>query len=132
MNESRIRHLPEELVPGHFEEMGEVANRMSAAIEAGLKFAVGTDGVHGGLAQEASYLVELGATNLKALQAATINGAIACGIDDEVGSIEVGKSADLVALSGNPFDEIGALSEVVAVMKQGGLVFNQIGTKQSV
>ena len=69
--DERIRTLPPHLIEGHLRQREEVGQRMRAAIQAGVKFAVGTDGMHGGLAQEIQYLVDFGATPSQALMAAT-------------------------------------------------------------
>lgn len=131
LTEERIHHLPQALVAGHLAERDVVASRMAAAITAKLSFAVGTDGMHGELAQEVAYLVDLGASPLVALKAATINGAIVCGIEKEAGSLEVGKLADMVAVKGNPLEHISALTQVVGVMKQGRIAVNRSSSVNS-
>jgi imidazolonepropionase-like amidohydrolase len=64
----------------------------------------------------------MGASNGQALRAATINGATVCGIEERTGSLEPGKYADMLAVKGNPFEDISALKNVVAVIKKGGIV----------
>ncbi len=122
LTETRVRHLPPNLIAGHLTERNEVAGRMAATVAAGVDFAVGTDAMHGGMAQEVAYLVDLGATPQTALTAATINGAKVCGLEREVGTLESGKYADIIAVDGNPLEDITALQRVVAVMKHGCLV----------
>ena len=123
LTEERVRHLPTTLIQGHLDERDMIFNCMAAAVTSGVPFAVGTDGVHGELAQEVKYLVDLGASNHQALQAATVHGAKACGIDKETGSLEVGKSADIIAVNGNPLKDVAALWDPVAVVKMGEIVF---------
>lgn len=129
LTETRVRNLPEHLVQGHFDEKAEIFSRMAALVNSNIPFAVGTDGMHGALVQEISYLVDLGATPLRALTAATITGAIACGIDDETGSLEVGKRADMLAVQGNPLNDVAVLNNVTGVMKAGVLVRNEFAAQ---
>lgn len=97
--------------------------RLRKAFQAGVKFAFGTDAtadIHGRNAQEFPLLVEqLGATPMEAIQMATINAANLIGIGDRTGSIVVGKWADLVAVDGNPLDDVKRLQSVGFVMKSG-------------
>lgn len=122
LTEARVRHLPQNLIQGHLDERDMIFDCMAAAVASGMPFAVGTDGVHGELAQEVKYLVDLGASNFEALRAATINGARACGIDKETGSLEVGKSADVIAVNGDPLKDVSALWNPPAVMKMGEMI----------
>ncbi len=124
LDEARVRHLPKKLIPGHLAERESVAGNLSAVISSGVPFALGTDAVHGGMAREAAYLVELGASPFTAMIAATSNGAKVCGIENETGSLEAGKYADILAVEGNPLENIDALNSVVAVMKSGRLVYS--------
>lgn len=117
--EERIRTLPHELAEGFRRGREEVAERMAALIRSGVKFAVGTDGMHGGLAREVEYLVELGASEEKALTAATRHAAVVLGLEGSVGTIEPGKAADLVGVQGNPLQNIQALGKVKTVISRG-------------
>ncbi|MBI2201414.1 MAG: amidohydrolase family protein, partial [Armatimonadetes bacterium] len=85
----------------------------------GVKFAVGTDSMHGLIAYELEWLVRLGVPPAEALLAATRRGAEACRVIDESGTIEPGKRADIVALAANPLEDITALRSVRLVMKDG-------------
>lgn len=124
LTEERVRHLPTNLIQGHLDERDMIFDCMAAAVASGIPFAVGTDGVHGELAQEIKYLVDLGASNLDALNAATLYGAKACGIDKETGSLEVGKRADIIAVKGDPLKDVAALWHPAAVVKMGEIVFS--------
>jgi len=84
-----------------------------------VKFAVGTDGMHGGLAQEIEYLVELGAPASEALMAATRYAALVCGLEATIGTLEPGKVADIIGVRGNPLEDIRALGRVVTVISKG-------------
>jgi len=90
------------------------------ALKEGVKFALGTDSNHGQLWREAKYFVDVvGASPMQAIQAVTRNCADALGLEDEIGTLEPGKSADVVAIQGNPLENIVALEEVKAVMVSG-------------
>lgn len=88
-------------------------------LRSGVKFAVGTDSMHGLIAYELEWLVRLGVPPAEALLAATRRGAEACRVIDESGTIEPGKRADIVALAANPLEDITALRSVRLVMKDG-------------
>jgi len=96
------------------------------AYKNGVKIAFGTDmgvGPHGDNAREFLYMVEAGIPAAVALQAATIRAAEVLGVDDQ-GVIEAGKRADIVAVPGNPLEDINAVMKVDFVMKDGQ-VFKQ-------
>jgi imidazolonepropionase-like amidohydrolase len=119
--DARIRTLPPHLVEGHLQQRDEVAQRMRAAIKAGVKFAVGTDGMHGGLAQEIQYLVDFGATTSQALMAATYHAARVCRLEESIGTLEPGKFADIIGVEGNPVEDIASLKRVKTVVSMGGI-----------
>ena len=92
------------------------------ALKHHLKIALGDDDDPDYAAQEFVSLQKGGMTNLQALQAGTINGATLLGWQDQIGTIEPGKFADIVALDGDPLADIHAVEHVTFVMK-GGKVF---------
>ena len=95
------------------------------AYPAGVKIAFGTDaGVskHGRNADEFELMVKHGMPPMAALEAATMNAARLLGIDGETGSLEPGKAADLIAVSGDPTTDVAVLKSVAFVMK-GGIVY---------
>jgi imidazolonepropionase-like amidohydrolase len=99
------------------------------AARAGVKIAFGTDaGVypHGWNGRQFKKMVEWGLTPMQAIQAATVNAADLMGWSDRVGSVQSGRYADLVAVAGNPLDDISELERVTFVMK-GGVVYKQDG-----
>ena len=96
-----------------------VAERFPRILRSGVRFAVGTDSMHGLLPFELRKLVDLGVSPKDALLAATGRGAAACRIDDRVGTIQPGKLADVIAMSGDPLADISAVSRVNFVMKAG-------------
>lgn len=92
------------------------------AHEAGVKMIFSTDaGVfpHGHNARQLSRMVEFGMTPLEALQAATINSADALGMSGELGALEAGQLADIIAVGGNPLEDISLLESVHFVMREG-------------
>lgn len=95
------------------------------AVRAGVKIAFGTDaGVypHGENAKQFAYMVTYGMTPLDAIRSATIWAAELLGWADRVGAIEPGMFADLIAVEGNPLQDITLLERVVFVMKGGAVV----------
>src|SRR5205085_12498827 len=93
------------------------------ALAKGVPIALGTDaGVipHGTNAREFFLMVDWGGlTNMQSIQAGTLNGAKLLGWDKNLGSLTVGKWADIVAVSGDPLKDIHAMERVVFVMKNG-------------
>jgi imidazolonepropionase-like amidohydrolase len=69
-------------------------------------------------------MVKYGMTPMQAIQAATVNAADLLGHSDLVGSIKVGKSADVIAVNGDPLADIRILESVAFVMKEG-IVYKQ-------
>ena len=97
------------------------------AHEAGVRMAFGTDaGVypHGNNGKQFAYMVQYGMTPMEAIQAATVNAAELLGWPGDVGAIESGRYADIIAVRGNPLDDIRELEDVRFVMK-GGEVYKQ-------
>ncbi len=103
------------------------------AVKAGVKLAFGTDaGVypHGNNAKQFKWMVRFGLTPMQAIQAATVNAADLMDWTNKVGSITAGKLADIIAVSGNPLDDVTLLENVQFVMK-GGVVYKNLLTKQA-
>ncbi len=95
------------------------------AYDAGVKIAFGTDtGVtkHGKNAEEFALMVDAGMSAMDAIHAATVVTAQLLERSDELGTIEPGKIADLIAVSGDPLQEIKILEDVRVVIKDGKLV----------
>ena len=65
---------------------------------------------------------ELGLTPFQIIQAGTINGAKAIGIEDKTGTLEKGKWADIIVLDGNPLEDLTALKRVIMVILKGEIV----------
>ena len=101
------------------------------AIDEDVNIALGTDQLPNepndgtsATVREAEYYVEAGMTPLRALRAATIEPAKMLGADNEIGSLEVGKYADILAISADPVADIGALRTISVVMKGGTIYRN--------
>ena len=92
-----------------------------------MKIALGTDAAvepHGGNAREFALMVDGGISPAASLQAGTVGGADLLGITAIAGSLEAGKSADVVAVPGNPVTDIRATGKVFFVMKDGQVYRN--------
>jgi imidazolonepropionase-like amidohydrolase len=103
--------------------------RLRAAFQAGVNFALGTDAtsdIHGRNGEEFRYMVEiLGASPMQAITIGTLNGARLLGVEHDLGTVATGKLADLVAVPGNPLDDITRLQQPAFVMKGGSVVFRR-------
>jgi imidazolonepropionase-like amidohydrolase len=102
------------------------------AFQAGAKMAFGTDsGVypHGDNARQFAKMVEFGMKPLDSIQAATINAADLIGWPDKVGLIEVGRYADVIAVSGDPLASVKELESIKFVMKGGVVARNDFAAK---
>ena len=100
----------------------QIQATFARAYKAGVNIAFGTDqGVapHGDNAREFEYMVEAGMPPLETIRAATLYGATVLGMEKQLGTIEVGKFADIIAVSGDPSKDITAMSRIGFVMKDG-------------
>jgi len=119
---------------GRFRIIPIIEKAVSMAVATpGLKIMVGSgvDGstfVHGTQALEFESLVRRGMSPARAIQSGTIVNAEAMGWRDQIGSVEKGKYADLVAVSGDPLADITELQRVTFVMKGGKIVKNELQT----
>ena len=97
------------------------------AYKAGVKIAFGTDAgvfMHGKNWKEFVYMVEAGMPAMEAIRSATFSGAELLGVSDILGVIEKGKLADIVAVNGDPLEDISRMEKVSFVMKDGVIYKN--------
>lgn len=98
------------------------------AWKAGVKMAFGSDaGIypHGNNAKQFFYMVKYGMKPIEALQAATIHASALMGWEKEVGALEVGKFADIIAVNGNPLNDVQILETQVTFVMKGGKIYRQ-------
>ena len=115
---------PEEFLRKNRETAEEQRNSFTKAHRAGVRIVYGTDaGVypHGDNAKQFSYMVRQGMTSIEAIQAATIHAADVMGWGNQVGQINPGFFADIIALRDNPISNIQALENIDVVIKGGQL-----------
>jgi imidazolonepropionase-like amidohydrolase len=107
----------------HDADLAEAQRRnFTKAVRAGVKMTFGTDaGVcpHGINARQFAFMVKYGMTPMQAIQSATVNAADLIGHSELFGSITAGKSADIIAVAGDPLADIRTLEHVAFVMKEG-------------
>ncbi|MFK7948780.1 MAG: amidohydrolase family protein [Saprospiraceae bacterium] len=106
----------------------QIQSTFEKAYKRGVKIAFGTDaGVfeHGKNALEFQFMTESGMPAMEAIQSATIEAAKLMEIDNQLGSIETGKLADIIAVDENPIDNIKTLMNVPFIMKDGKIFKNE-------
>jgi imidazolonepropionase-like amidohydrolase len=100
----------------------KIQDALRRALAGGVKIAFGTDaGVypHGENAREFAYMVEAGMTPMAAIEAATTSAASVLGLEHEIGTLEPGHRADLVATKRSPLVDVTELQRVLYVMRGG-------------
>ena len=131
---SQIDGFFPEVVRGKAAEIGPlIQNAFERAYRAGVKIAFGTDtgvSAHGNNAREFKYMVEGGMSPLEAIRSATLEAATLLGMPDQLGVIEVGMFADIVAVPQDPTQDITAMERISFVMKDG-VVYKQPGQRSS-
>jgi imidazolonepropionase-like amidohydrolase len=123
-------HVPDYLLTKAKAVMPAARRNLARAFASGVKVAFGTDAAvypHGLNAHEFAVMVKLGLTPLQAIQAATVNAADLLGWPGKVGSLERGAWADIVAVDGDPLQDVTTLEHVKFVMKGGEVVKNEYG-----
>jgi len=113
---------PDIIVPKALEIGPKIQNTFAKAYKAGVKIAFGTDaGVfpHGRNGKEFRYMVEVGMPAMEAIQSATITNAKILKMENELGQIEKGFLADIIAVNDDPTKKISTMENVIFVMKNG-------------
>lgn len=119
---ARAGKMPPAILPKAEAAAAAALDSHKRAIRAGVKIAFGTDtgvSLHGENGKEFALLVEAGLTPAQAIAAATVNAADALDRKDQIGAIEPGKWADIVAVDGDPLADVRQLEKVGFVMRHG-------------
>ncbi len=123
-------HLPEMYRQKMRDVTAASRKNVAKAMAAGVKIAFGTDSSvypHGLNAHEFAVYVRMGMTPTEAIRTATVNAADLLGWSDRVGTLEPGKYADLIAVDGDPTQDVTTLERVKFVMKGGEVYKNEYG-----
>lgn len=121
-------YYPDIITPKALAIGSKIQNTFARAYKAGVKIAFGTDAgvyMHGKNFKEFQYMTEAGMPAMEAIRAATINAADLLGVSDLLGVIEKGKLADIVAVEGDPLQNIEMMGKVKFVMKDGKVYKNE-------
>jgi len=122
------RHFPPEIEAKAKAAIAVRSKMFKRALALGVKIAFGTDSAvspHGVNAQEFKLMVDLGMSPAAALRAATQNAADLLGLSKTIGTLEAGKQADVIAVSGDPLANIQLMETVRFVMKRGVVAKNE-------
>jgi imidazolonepropionase-like amidohydrolase len=116
--------LPEYIVRKTKDVMLASRSAFKLALKTGVQLAAGTDAgapghPHGSLSEELRVMVECGATPMEAIRFGTVACAELLGVAAQTGTLEPGKSADILAVQGNPLQDIGVLKNVLLVLREG-------------
>lgn len=123
-------YFPEVIRPKARSIGPQLKANFAKAYKDGVKIAFGTDSgvsAHGDNAQEFGLMVDAGMSPMDAILSATVNAADLLGESETLGSIEAGKYADIIAVKGNPLDNVRLLESVDFVMKGGQVYKSQAG-----
>jgi imidazolonepropionase-like amidohydrolase len=131
VNNGSKRGIPEWVVLKAESESGHHRESFVTAVKSGVKIAAGTDAgtpfnPHGDLSLELAKMVEFGLPAMLALVAATSNAARLLRMQDQIGSVEQGKQADLLLVAGDPLADIAVMQLPTFVMKGGRVVRDDV------
>lgn len=123
-----VRHYPPEIAEKARQAVAVRSSMFKKALKMGVRIAFGTDSAvspHGLNAQEFALMVDHGMSPAAALRSATSGAAELLGLSRTIGTLEPGKAADVVAVSGNPLVDVKAMEKVRFVMKGGQVYKNE-------
>lgn len=118
-----IETLNNEYFPKNFKNALTKGVKIIAAVDAGVSGSCYVP--HGQLYKELELFVRNGMSEFDAIKTATLTPAELLGLENKIGSIEIGKYGDIVVLDGNPLDDILNLKEVRYVIKEGNIVYSK-------
>ncbi len=111
-----------EVLPKILWRIEVTGDSLERAVPGGVRIAFGTDAgvsMHGRNADEFELMVQHGMTPMSAIQAATVNAADLLGLGEELGTLEPGRRADIIAVDGDPLSDVTVLKDVDFVMRDG-------------
>ena len=123
--QGRLHDWSKDVLRKNDETMDAQRQGFAKSVEAGVRLAFGTDSggyPHAMAAKQFAYMVKYGMTPMQAIQSATVVAAELMGWRDRVGALEPGRCADLIALDGDPLEDVDELTDLVFVMKGGTVV----------
>ncbi|MCB2145292.1 MAG: amidohydrolase family protein [Deltaproteobacteria bacterium] len=120
--EDRLETLHGNLKELHLKQRGEVGSVMAQVVNSDIRWAIGTDGMHGQLAIEVAHVVGFGANPANAIAGVTTRAAELCGLAQDIGRLEKGKLADIIGVQGDPLQNVSALRQVKTVIQGGRVV----------
>lgn len=132
VNNGKTGAMPDWVVEKAESESGHHRESFVAAVRSGMKIAAGTDAgtpfnPHTYLAQELALMVDYGMRPADAIVAATRTAAENLGLAPDVGTLGVGRLADIIVVDGDPITDIAAVGRVRFVMKEGTVARNELG-----
>ena len=120
--DARLDTLHGGLKEQHLAQRDQVAKAMELVVASGIRWTVGTDAMHGRLADELMYLQGFGAGPADLLAGVTTRAAELLGLSGQTGRLKAGMLADVIGVEGDPMDDLSALKRVCTVVQSGRLI----------
>ena len=95
---------------------------MERVVNSGIRWAIGTDGMHGQLGVEVAHVAAFGADPAAAIAGVTTCAAELCGLGQDLGRLAAGMIADIIGVDGDPLKDVTALQRVETVIQGGRVV----------